>query len=170
MDAAAAFLALRPRSVAETRRHLRELGYAEPLCDATLDRLVELGYLDDGAFARAWLESRDRTRPRGRLALVQELLRKGVPRVVIDEALAERESAASDVPRGGVPGEGRVELEAALRLLQARAGALEREVDARRRRQKAFALLARRGFAPDVCREAAATLVALPSDVVEDDV
>jgi regulatory protein len=170
MDAAAAYLALRPRSVAETRRHLRELGYAEPLCDATVDRLVELGYLDDGAFARAWLESRDRTRPRGRLALLQELQRKGVPRVVIDEALAEREDAASDVARVAVPGEGRGELEAALRLLQARAGALAREVDARRRRQKAFALLARRGFAPDVCQEAAATLVALPSDVVEDDV
>ena len=54
-----------------------------------------LGYLDDVAFAAAWVESRDRARPRGSLALRQELLRKGVPREAIDEVLAERDAIGS---------------------------------------------------------------------------
>jgi regulatory protein len=170
MDAAAAFLSVRPRSVAETRRRLRELGYPTTLCDGVVDRLVGLGYLDDRAFARTWLESRDRTRPRGRLALAQELQRKGVPRDVVDEALSERQGSALDVSHPGAPGESRVELEAALRLLERRASALERETDVRRRRVKAFALLARHGFAPDVCRDATVAFMSVTPEAPEDDV
>jgi regulatory protein len=170
MDAAAAFLGARSRSVAEMRRHLLELGYAAALCDGAVDRLVQLGYLDDRAYARAWLESRDRTRPRGRHALMQELQRKGVPREIIDEALAERGDSAPNGPQPAGPGDGRVELEAALRLLERRAAALERETDVRRRRVKAFALLARHGFAPDICREATAVFLAPTAEVPQDDV
>lgn len=170
MDAAAAFLGVRPRSVAETRRRLRQLGYATMLCDGVVDRLLELGYLDDRAFARAWLESRDRARPRGRLALAQELQRKGVPRDVVDEALAERAWSTPDSSQPGAPGESRVELEAALRLLERRASALQRETDVRRRRVKAFALLARHGFAPDVCRDATMAFLSVPPEAPEDDV
>ncbi|MGH2467181.1 MAG: regulatory protein RecX, partial [Candidatus Limnocylindrales bacterium] len=67
LDAAAAFLAVRPRSVAETRRRLRQLGYREGLVEEAVGRLITLGYLDDEGFGRAWLESRDRARPRGEL-------------------------------------------------------------------------------------------------------
>jgi len=56
MEAAAAFLAVRPRSVAETRRRLRHLGYRHELVDSVVERLVEMGYLDDAEFARARLE------------------------------------------------------------------------------------------------------------------
>ena len=47
---------------------------------------------------------------------------------------------------------------------QRRASTLRREADPRRRRQKAYALLARNGFAPDVCHEVAATVA---EDVTE---
>ncbi len=86
MEAAATFLAVRPRSVAETRRRLRHLGYPAALCDEVVDRFVELDYLDDRSFARAWVESRDRARPRGAMALRQELQQKGVPRDIVDES------------------------------------------------------------------------------------
>ena len=41
--------------------------------------------LDDEAFARAWVESRDRARPRGERAIREELRLKGVDRTVIDD-------------------------------------------------------------------------------------
>jgi regulatory protein len=153
MNAAAAFLAVRPRSVEETRRRLRHLGYPHTLVDGVVDRLVEMHYLDDGAFARWWIDSRDRGRPRGENALRRELALKGVPRDVVDEALAERSDAAARVA-------GDADEQAARRLLERRRDSLEREPDPRRRRQKAYALLARSGFDPgvagDISREFAA--------------
>jgi regulatory protein len=147
MEAAAAFLGVRPRSVAETSRRLRHLGYPVALVETVVVRLVEMEYLDDGSFARAWVESRDRARPRGENALRRELALKGVPRTTIDEVLAERAG----------PGQaGEPDRAAALALLERRRGALGREADPRRRRQKAYALLARNGFAPEVCASAAA--------------
>src|SRR6185503_18104891 len=90
MDAAAAFLAARPRSVVETQRRLRHLGYPHALVDSVVARLQEMNYLDDAAFARAWVESRDRARPRGEAALRRELILKGIDRQVIDEVLMRR--------------------------------------------------------------------------------
>ena len=51
--------------------------------------------------------------------------------------------------------------DAAVRLLERRGGAILRERDPRKRRAKAYALLARNGFDPEVCgRMAAAWLAA----------
>jgi Uncharacterized protein conserved in bacteria len=150
MEAAAAFLAARPRSIGETTRRLRHLGYPQGLVDEVVARLVEVGYLDDDAFARSWVESRDRARPRGEFALRRELGQKGVARSVIDEILVERTDGASedDADRG-----------AAFALVARRRAALEREPDPQKRRQRAYALLARNGFDPETCREVSAALV-----------
>jgi regulatory protein len=148
MEAAAAFLAVRPRSVAETRRRLRHLGYRQALVEQVVERLVEMGYLDDEAFAQAWVESRDRARPRGEGALRRELALKGVDHETVAAALEQRLESS---PAGEA-----ADLAAALRLLERRRASLEREPDARKRRQKAYALLARNGFDPEVCRDAAA--------------
>ena len=47
----------------------------------------ELGYLNDSAFARFWVESRQAGMPRSRRALAFELNRKGVGRDEMDAAL-----------------------------------------------------------------------------------
>jgi regulatory protein len=158
MEAAAAFLAVRPRSVEETRRRLNHLGYPSTLVDQVIDRLVHLDYLDDEGFARAWVESRDRARPRGAVALRRELQQKGVPDEVISGVLEERALAVATVSDHEHDESGDPDRAAALRLLQRRVSSLRREADPRRRRQKAYALLARNGFAPDVCHDVASTL------------
>jgi regulatory protein len=149
MDAAAAFLAVRPRSIEETRRRLRHLGYQHALVDAVVDRLVAMHYLDDESFARAWVESRDRARPRGESALRRELALKGVAREVVESVLGERAQPADGISAGDA------DEEAARRLLERRRQALEREPDPRRRRHRAYALLARNGFDPETCRAVA---------------
>lgn len=150
MEAAAAFLATRPRSVGETTRRLRALGYPPALVEEVVTRLVEVGYLDDEAFARTWVESRDRARPRGETALRRELYLKGVDRQVIDEVLVKRLDSAAD----GDPNR-----DAATALLERKRAALSREPDERKRRQRAYALLARNGFDPETCREVASSFV-----------
>jgi regulatory protein len=154
LDAAARYLEARPRSVAEVRRRLATAGYRPPLVDAAIARLEELGYLDDEAFARAWLESRDRARPRGEHALHRELRLKGVDdaivRAVLDERRRGGDHRADD--KGGEPAD--PDRVAADRLLERHARALTRVADPRRRRQRAYALLARNGFDPSTAAEA----------------
>jgi regulatory protein len=150
MEAAAAFLTVRPRSVDETRRRLRHLGYRHDLVDQVVTRFIEIGYLDDEAFARAWIESRDRARPRGGEALRRELSLKGVDRAVIDAVIEGRDALPAADPDPGTPPGPTPDEHAAARLLARKAAALSRETDPRRRRQRAYALLARNGFSPDV--------------------
>ncbi len=158
MEAAATFLAVRSRSVEETRRRLVHLGYPPGLCDEVIARLIEMRYLDDRDFARAWVESRDRAKPRGAVALRRELQLKGVPADTIAEVLATRADQVVDRDRSDDAMPGDVERDAARKLLDRRASTLRRETDPRRRRQKAYALLARNGFTPDVCNDVASGL------------
>jgi regulatory protein len=158
LDAAARFLEVRSRSVAEVRRRLTSAGYKPDLVEGAVSRLLDLGLLDDEAFTRAWIESRDRARPRGERAIRQELGLKGVDRSTVDLVLAERREAAA-----GLAGEDEgifvsPDQAAEERLLARNARMLSRVSDPRQRRQRAYALLARNGFDPDVCRSVAATV------------
>jgi regulatory protein len=161
MEAAAAFLAVRPRSVAETRRRLRHHGYRHDLVDEVVRQLSALGYLDDEAFARAWVESRDRARPRGESALRRELSVKGIDRDTVARVLEERD-AVLDANEGSTGGS--ADVDAAERLLERRRATLLRVPDERKRREKAYALLARNGFDPGTCREVSTRFLAAGLD------
>jgi len=156
LEAAARFLEPRARSVAEVRRRLTGAGYRAVLVDGAITRMLELGMLDDEAFARAWVESRDRARPRGERAIRQELGLKGVDRPTIDLVLAERREAAAGVPSDDGELPVTPDQAAAERLLTRNARSLARVADPRQRRQRAYALLARNGFDLEVCRTVAA--------------
>jgi regulatory protein len=161
LNAAARFLEVRPRSIAEVRRQLTRAGYRPELVDRAIGRLTELGMLDDAAFATQWVESRDRAHPRGEHALIIELCQKGIDASIITATLKARREAATrweDAPpvdaaeeRPAAPED--PDMIAARKLLERNARALAREPVPRLRRQKAYALLARNGFDPDVCRE-----------------
>ena len=143
LAAALRFLEARPRSTAEVRRRLLIRGYRSDLVEGCLDRLLDLGILDDEAFARTWIESRDRARPRGERRLRSELRTKGIDRQVVDEALETRtaQQPAADA-------------DAARRVLERHASSLARVADSRARRQRAYALLARSGFDSETAIEA----------------
>jgi regulatory protein len=155
LEAAARFLEARARSVGEVRRRLTSAGYRLELIEGAIDRMTELGMLDDATFARAWIESRDRARPRGERALSEELRVRGVDRSVIVAALDERRTTASDDGEDTTPS---ADEAAAERLLARHARTLDRVADPRARRQRAYALLARNGFDPSVCSSLSARL------------
>jgi len=153
LEAALRFLEPRQRSADEVRRRLLLRGYRADLVEGCLERLLELGIVDDAAFAQAWVESRDRARPRGERALRAELRRKGIDRQVVDDVMETRESEqpAADA-------------DAARRVLERHASALARVADPRARRQRAYGLLARSGFDSDVALEAIGRLAESASD------
>lgn len=135
LEAALRFLEPRQRSIGEVRRRLTRVGYQPELVEGAIARLVELGMLDDQAFARTWIESRDRARPRGERALRRELAVKGIDREVVDSTIEERDAESPDADAGAARG-----------LLERNARSLARVPDMRARRQRAYALLARNGF------------------------
>lgn len=53
-----------------------------------LDRLAEVGLVDDRAFAEAWVASRQEHKHLSRRALRDELTRKGIDRTIIDDVVA----------------------------------------------------------------------------------
>lgn len=129
-----ALRALELRSFArnDLARRLLRKGHPRPAVEAAVDRAAGLGLLDDGAFARGYVQSRA-ARGRGPARLTRDLLAMGVERSLIDQALAAEWPEGSD--RHSVP----------LALATKRAaqlGAIPRQT----KRRRLLAYLARRGF------------------------
>lgn len=131
VDRAARFLAYRPRSAAEVRRNLEENQTPAAIIDAAMARLEALGYLDDRAFVRFWIENRTTFKPLSPRALRYELRQKGVVDALIDEALADVDP-----------------LDAAYRAAGGQLRKL-RGLDRAEFRHRLSAFLARRGFSFD---------------------
>jgi regulatory protein len=169
LNAAARFLEARSRSTSEVRRHLQQAGYRDALVEAAVAKLLDLGMLDDATFARLWVDSRDRARPRSESALRRELALKGIDRELAVEVMDERRAGAAEA----ADGEGSSpDLAAATRLLTRKSGPLGRVADPRERRRRAYALLARNGFDPETCREAIERWLAAETDsppVIDED-
>lgn len=140
ISAAMRLLDARPRAAAELRLRLRRKQFAPEAIDAAIARLADLGLVDDAAFSRYLVENRQTFRPRGQLAIRDELRRKGVGRDVIDAVLEERAE------------EPEAEAERAMEVAR---GALRRYADAPDRasfQRKLGAFLQRRGFTLDTIR------------------
>ncbi|MBL0388472.1 RecX family transcriptional regulator [Tumebacillus sp. ITR2] len=139
-DLAVKYLGMKPRTRKQMRDYLLGKEYDETVAERTIEWLAGYGYLDDGEYARQWVENRTRFRPRGKAMLRWELQQKGVTRDDIDEAISTEF-------------EGDVEIEAAVQLLQKKVGRKTIEFSYQER-QKLAQHLARRGFSGSVTAEA----------------
>ncbi len=124
------------RSRSELAGKLAKKNVPEALATRLLDRFEEVGLVDDEAFARAWVQSRQPGKGLARRALAQELRRKGVDDQVARTALDEVD-----------PDD---EVEAARTLVRRRlrtVATLDRDVKVRR----LTGMLARKGYPAGVC-------------------
>jgi SOS response regulatory protein OraA/RecX len=166
MEIASRFLGTRPRSRREVERRLRRAAAAPDVVEPTLARLAVLGYVDDMAFARWWLEQRDRHAPRGRRMVEAELRQHGVGRDVIEmlrDELATLEAAELDRSAEAGAGAGADDgysLEGPLNEDQRARTALARHLrgrplpEDRAAQQRIGMFLMRRGFDPETVRRA----------------
>lgn len=86
-DVCLRLLTVRARTRSELEAQLTKRGYADDVSARVLDRLVEVGLLDDVAFAEEWVRSRRANSGKGKRALATELRTKGVDPDVIAETL-----------------------------------------------------------------------------------
>ena len=92
-------LTARARTRAELEGQLTKRGYPDEVSERVLDRLSQVGLIDDRDFAEQWVQSRRVNAGKGKRALAAELRTKGVDDDVIIAALdgidagAERERA-----------------------------------------------------------------------------
>ena len=137
MNRALHALGYRARSKVELRERLSKVGYTRETVDAVVTRLEELGYLDDGEFARDLVRSE--ARKYGPRRIYGNLRRAGVEETVAQEAVEEEFARRS-------------EYQTALLAAQQRYNTKEGS-DAQARRVYGF--LMRRGYSANVCAEIA---------------
>ena len=130
------YLSARPRSCREVELRLRRDRFDPRTIEATVDRLVDLGYLDDQSFAAAFSRDRIRLRPCGVRRLRSELGAKGVApndaEAGIRTAMIEEEVSEAEL------------LDRVAAARAARLGGVEPDVA----RRRLYGYLERRGFAP----------------------
>lgn len=121
-------------------RKLRDLEHPEAVRVMVLDRLTELGLLDDAALAAAVVRDLQNRKPAGPALLKKKLYEQGFEASLIDRVVAEATEDADD------------QRDAALALARKKSASMVRLApDVRRRRL--YGQLARRGFTPDTIRD-----------------
>jgi regulatory protein len=132
-------LDVRPRTAHELAVALARRQVPAEAAATVLERLAQVGLVDDDAFAAAWVSSRHSGRGLGRRALAAELRRKG-----IDSATAADAVATIDADDELAVARSLVE-----RRLRSMAG-----VDGAAKARRLFGMLARKGIAPGVAHRA----------------
>lgn len=121
------------RSRKELADKLAKKNVPEALAQRLLDRFEEVGLVDDEAFARSWIASRQPGKGLARRALAQELRRKGVDDTVAREALDEIDPDDEE--------------QAARRLVHKKMRSLG-SVDRTKATRRLVGMLARKGYPP----------------------
>ena len=140
-------LTVRARTRAELEGQLTKRGYPGDVSQRVLDRLADVGLVDDADFAEQWVQSRRANAGKGKRALAAELRTKGVDNDVITAALAGIDAGA--------------ERERAEQLVQAK---LRRETlagDQTKVARRLVGMLARRGYSQTVALDVVKTEMGL---------
>ena len=130
-------LGRRERTVAELRHYLEGKRVEPESIDAAIERLREEGWLDDERYAKRFTEDKRTLERWGGERIARDLQKRGVEADLIDAALAER--GRED------------ELRAAVEVLRTK---LPQPPGDDRSRDRAWRLLVRRGYEPELAYEA----------------
>jgi regulatory protein len=126
----------RERTVAELRTFLERKRVEPAAIDDAVTELTEAGFLDDARYAQRFAEDKRELDRWGSERIARELRRRGIAPDLIESAVADRGREA--------------ELETALLVLEQRVPAPGDD----RERDRAWRLLIRRGYEPEVAYEA----------------
>lgn len=134
VNAALRFVSFRPRSEKEltdflTKKLTKWNVSGGVLIQKVVSRMRELGYVDDRAFVSWWITQRCAFRPKGKRALVGELMKKGISKEMIEtNSFDEDESAKKAIQK-------KIVLWAKLPIIE--------------QKKKLYAFLAARGFSSE---------------------
>ncbi len=118
-------------SKTQMTQQLEREGFKEQTVETIIAELIQSGHIRDRQYAEKWIQRRQKSNPKGRTVLKQELIEKGVDPETADQVLAEVKTED--------------EARLALRIAQKRAKQYKRlPIHVAKRRLHGF--LARRGF------------------------
>jgi regulatory protein len=140
-------LTARARTRAELARQLKKRGYPDDISARALNRLTEVGLIDDADFAEQWVQSRRASAGKGNRALSAELRTKGLDEDVIEAAL------------DGI--DGFSEYDRAVKLVRSRLRRENLDGDQAKVARRLVGMLARRGYAETLCFDVVRTELAL---------
>ena len=149
MDAGLRYLGYRSRSRAQMEEYLGGKDFPTETVAEVVETLSGYGYLDDGRYAKEYLESKLRDRPMGRMRIKMALKERGIGDDIIEEALSGYGEEAE---------------------LANAVACLEKQVSLRKgkspeiRRKQCYAALARRGFNWETIQRAWNTVVSEEED------
>ncbi len=139
MEHAMRYLTIRDRSVSEMQTYLDGKDFGEADVDATIERLKELGLLDDARFAVRFVETRLASKPVSRRHLWEQLKSHGLVDELINNALDTVEQEDEEKHAKQVA-------DKYWRQFQ--------NLDPEQRRERVLKRLVSRGFSYDVSRKA----------------
>lgn len=113
---------------------LAEKGFRTAVAERVLDRLTEVGLIDDAAFAQQWVRSRHTYSGKGKKVLAEELRRKGIAPEDAEPAL-ESVTAEDERARAG-------------ELVRRKLVTLPADMERDKAISRLVAMLARRGYTP----------------------
>jgi len=125
---------LRPRSTQELIDKMRGKGYEAAVIEGVVNDLTAWGYIDDVAFAKAWLQGRLKRYGLRRLAI--ELTQKGISKEIINRVW---EVAREDHDE-----------ESLVRTIALRRWNVYKGLEPLKRKKRVFDYLTRRGFSSGV--------------------
>ena len=139
MEYAMKYLTIKDRTVAEMQTYLDGKEFGEADVDATIERLLELGLLDDARYARRFVETRMASKPISRRHLRDQLKGHGIADAEIEAAMQTVEDTDE---------------EANARLIAEKFARQFETLEAQKRRERVLSRLIARGFSYDAARKA----------------
>ncbi|MBI5182451.1 MAG: RecX family transcriptional regulator [Nitrospirae bacterium] len=88
-DAAYKFLSYRPRSKKEVADRLKKKGFSDEVIKGAVKSLENYNYINDSDFAFNLAEDKIRKKPTGPALLRSELIKKGIPKDIVDKTIKE---------------------------------------------------------------------------------
>jgi regulatory protein len=147
-ERALGLLAVRPRSRRELERRLLQAAFEPEEVRDVLERLERVGLIDDAAFARQMADYQFGSRKAGRRAVTGALLQKGIAPEVVAQVLADPVQDEED---------------RALELATSKALRMG-SIDPVKAFNRLTGLLIRRGYGPEVARNAARKALSVNAD------
>lgn len=155
-DMATRYLGYRARTRAEVWGKLTDAGFSEDITERVMELLARYNYVNDGQYARDYVESRVNTRRLGKARILRELRQRGIAEELIAEAFARFEAELEEPPEDA-------ELAMALEHLRKKTRD-NRELD-EKERKRCLGYLARRGFGFETAIKALKTYTSGEDDV-----
>ena len=87
LNLATGYLSHQPRTIQEMQKYLKNKGFSEDIEKKIIAILIDKNYLNDKEFARLFIETRIKTKPKSKFALQYELEIKGINSSQIESLL-----------------------------------------------------------------------------------